>query len=117
MEESLQNQVEFVYDYSNFHRTVNAHGVVGGLTPTGEIAMAFFSERAALPKRSRHNVSDEGILGDLTTVEVDGLFHRDFEVEVFVNILSARHLHEWLGERIAEWERNHGGVREESVQQ
>ena len=112
MEESLSDEVVFVYDYSNFYRSVHIHGAFGGVTPSGDISASFYSERGAMPRRTTHSLLDDGSLGDAIESELDGTIQRDFEVEVFMSIGTARSLYEWLGTKITDWERFYQMQRE-----
>ncbi len=56
-------------------QTLHADGVVGGITPSGSAFLAFFTDRAPMPKRIIHEMSADGTLGKVRSVEgKDGIF-------------------------------------------
>ncbi len=108
------NRVAFDYIKSQHFRVVRADGAIGGLTPTGDLHFALYTERHPIPRRIVHEI-DKGGLGAAVpneTVSRDAIV-REMDVDVFVSIGVARSLHQWLGEKIAEWEAlNEGRSRE-----
>ena len=99
------NRVAFDYIKSQHFRVIRADGAIGGLTPTGGIHFALYTERHPIPRRLVHQV-DEGGLGALLpneTVSRDAIV-REMDADVFLSIDVARNLHNWLGGKIAEWE-------------
>ncbi len=99
------NRVAFDYIKSQHFRVVRADGAIGGLTPTGNIHFALYTERHPIPRRLVHQMEEGGLGAVLPneTVARDAIV-REMDVDVFVTIGVARSLHQWLGEKIAEWE-------------
>ena len=99
------NRVAFDYIKSQHFRVIRADGAIGGLTPTGGIHFALYTERHPIPRRLVHQV-DEGGLGAALpneTVSRDAIV-REMDVDVFLTIDVARSLYQWLGEKMADWE-------------
>ena len=75
-------------------------GAIGGLTPRGSVHMAIYSEKSAIPREQEFHVSDQGQLGKLQeTVSREGII-RELEVDVIMDLESARNLKTWLDENI-----------------
>ena len=101
------NRVAFDYIKSQNFRVVRADGAIGGVTPNGRIHFALYSERPAIPKRRVHELAEDGRIGKMIpeeTVSRDSIV-REMEVDVFLRINVARTLHEWLGDKIQEWDK------------
>ena len=99
------NRVAFDYIKSQHFRVVRADGAIGGLTPTGGVHFALYSERHAIPRRHVHQIdgSRVGAMLPNETVSRDAIV-REMDVDVFLSIDVARSLYQWLGEKIGEWE-------------
>jgi hypothetical protein len=54
------DRVTFHYIKSGFFRVVYATGVQGGISPKGEIQMAFFNERVPFPQQVAHSIEQSG---------------------------------------------------------
>ena len=61
----LQPPEKWAFDFvkSNNFRVVTASGVIGGITPTGQISVSVYNERPPIPKRVVHRVLPDGSLG------------------------------------------------------
>src|SRR5690349_9267361 len=96
-----ENRVAFDYVKGKDFRTVRADGAIGGITPSGYIHFALYSERAAIPRRVVHSI-EGGQLGSPIEAEsvTRGAFVREMDVDVFLNADVARNLHTWLGEQL-----------------
>ena len=107
------NRVAFDYIKSQHFRAIRADGAVGGVTPTGNIHLALYSERHPIPRRVVHQVHDRrlGAVLPNETVSRDAIV-REMDVDVFLSIDVARNLHRWLGEKIKESEQVRGGTSE-----
>lgn len=92
--------VSFDYIKSNQFRVIRVDGVHGGVSPKGNvIQMALFSERAPIPKRETYRI-ENGKLRERTASEQRDAFIREVEVEVLVDLATAKAMHKWLGEKI-----------------
>jgi hypothetical protein len=103
-----KGKLVFHYIKSNYFRVVYATGVHGGVSPKGDIEMAFFNERNPLPDqvafsvtRTSANAEDLKLGSEIPEEKVvkDGIV-REVEVEVVMNRDTARAVYDWLGERI-----------------
>ncbi len=97
---AVQDKISFDYIKSNQFRVIHVDGVHGGATPKGHaIQMAFFSERAPIPKRETYGLVG-GKLGERKEkVERDAIV-REVEVEVIMDLETAKAITKWLGEKI-----------------
>lgn len=84
---------------SSFH----ADGVWGGLTSKGQIVIGFFTEQFAIPDRVVYELPDTipGNLKELSRQGARGVT-REIQTQVFMNVVQARAMHSWLGEKLAQ---------------
>jgi len=95
-------KIKFHYEKSNLFRVIHVDGAVGGLTPTLDVFVSIYSQRAPIPKVMVQKVSPNGQLGDEVVeerVQKEGVF-REVEVGLMMNLNVARALFQWLGEKI-----------------
>jgi hypothetical protein len=90
------SNVKFHYVKSNFFRVIHSEGVIGGLTPSREIFLSFFNQRAALPRMIEFAISPEGKLGNELKREGKEGIVREMEVGVLMNVAAAKDLAEFL---------------------
>jgi len=96
-------RVAFDYIKSQQFRAIRADGAIGGITPSGMIHFALYSERHPIPRRLVHEVGTDGELGpsiDSETIARDAIV-REMEVDIFLTPPVAKSLHKWLGEKIS----------------
>lgn len=92
--------IEFHYEKSGAYKTVHADGVYGGLTPSGNLYIAFFNERSPTSKKE---------IIDFATKEVkeregkQGVF-REIDVGIVMNYGVMIALRDWLNRKIAQYE-------------
>ena len=102
MATSQEDQVAFDYIKGKDFRSIRADGAVGGVTPSGYIHFALYSERGAIPRRVVNKINADGSLGE--EIEEEGITRgsivREMDVDVFLRPTVARNLHRWLGEQI-----------------
>jgi hypothetical protein len=90
------SSIKLYHEKGNFFRVIHADGAIGGLTPTREIFMSLFSQRAAIPKEIEQALTTEGHLGEeVGRVGKSGIF-RELEVGVVMTPATARKIAEWL---------------------
>ena len=90
--------IAFDYIKGNFFRVIHADGVLGGSTPSGNIHMAFFSERQPIPKREVYGLKPDGSLGDLI-IDQKVSRHaivREVDCDVIMSREVAQSLLKWL---------------------
>lgn len=98
------DRVAFDYIKGQLFRVIRADGVIGSVTPNGNIHMAFYSERPAIPRRLIHRLTPGGGLGELLPTETvsRGSIVRELEADLFVTVEVAEILRKWLEQRIKE---------------
>lgn len=92
--------LSFDYIKSNLFRVIHADGAIGSITPTGNLHVAFYSERAAIPKRTVHQHFDDGSISDpladmtesresiVREIDVDVVFSSEV-LDSLINFLQA----------------------------
>lgn len=93
-------EVVFKYLKSNFYRVIHANGAFGGLTARGEIHIGFYSERMEFPDSSKLTISPNG---QVSPEQFEGVGNvvREVEVDVVVDLGTARQLRAWLDDKIS----------------
>jgi len=107
--EKLPSEIKFDYIKSNQFRVIHVDGAHGGVSPKGLIQMAFFSERAPIPKRETYSL-EQGKLGQRKKVEQRDAIVREVEVETLIDLQVAKVIVQWLGEKIKQAENLTTGV-------
>ena len=111
----LPSSVKFHYAKSNYFRVVHAEGAIGGLTPSREIFVSLFNERAALPKVIEFALSPEGKLGrELNREGKDGIV-REMEVGILMTASAAKNLADFLLSQVKLLEESEPEKRENTV--
>jgi hypothetical protein len=95
------SQIKFDFIKSNYFRTIHADGVWGGVNGHLDIAMAFYSERPAIPQQITVPVENGKLGNELEGKRVgrDAVI-RDVEISVTMNVDVARQFLQWLEEKI-----------------
>jgi hypothetical protein len=103
--QNMEAGVDFHFRRSNYYRSIFAEGAIGGITPKGILKMNLYTERYALPTKTRHRVTEDdhgysvGPEDPKFRESLQG-FERELEVEVLMNIDTAAALYEWLGKQL-----------------
>ncbi len=100
-------RVAFDYLKSPQFRAIRADGAIGGVTPSGSIHFALYSERHPIPRRLVFEMGEDGQLGppiEAETITRDAIV-REMEVDIFLALPVAKSIHQWLGDKIADLER------------
>jgi hypothetical protein len=96
----IKQEPQLIIEYSKdpMFRSTHADGIVGGLTPNGQLHIAFFSERAQLPKRHVYTFNADGSIGPQLPEERNPreTIFRDIQVDVLMTIQAAEGLKSWL---------------------
>ena len=98
-----KDSLTFDYMKSNFFRVVRVNGVVGGLTPNGEIHMGVWNQRVPYPRQVVHTIIEGEKLGPeiaRTTRETDVI--REVEAGLVFDANLARAMIAWLEKRLTE---------------
>jgi hypothetical protein len=98
-------QIEFDFIKSNYFRVIKADGAFGGLTPSGSIHMALYSERQAIPTKVIHKL-EGGKLGPEIRERREGRqgIVREVEVDVILDPQQAVLLRDWLTDKINQYQ-------------
>lgn len=103
--QSLPQEITYHYIKSNFFRVIHADGVIGGVTPAGNVHLAFYSERPAIPQMMKAAVTPEGKLGETIGSSGKAGIAREMDVDVQLSRQAVIQLRDWLSERIVEIEK------------
>jgi hypothetical protein len=99
-------KIAFDYIKSNYFRVISVNGVVGGITPSGDIHMGVWSQRQPYPKHVVHDVKETGersiTIGDEVGREQRPAIIREVEAGLVFNATMARALIVWLQNRLKE---------------
>lgn len=93
-------EISFHYIKAPFYRTVHADGVFGGVTPTGLIEAAIYSERFPIPTYVKHELHGIKLGRETQRLSRDGIV-RELECGLVLSLESAELLRAWLDEKIA----------------
>jgi hypothetical protein len=97
--EKQDRRLTFHYIKSSAFRTVYVDGVIGSITPAGNVHCAVYNERPAIPRTTHHILDENGRISDEGSV-VDGRdgFVREMEADLVMSVETARALAAWLNE-------------------
>ncbi len=85
---------------SNYFRVIHVDGAYGGVTPTLDIHMAVYNERAPIPDLIVNKVSSETGLGDEIRREMKKGIVREVEVGLIMSASVAKSVIAWLQEKV-----------------
>jgi hypothetical protein len=91
--------LEAHYEKSNLFRVVHADGIFGGVTPSGTLNVAFFSQRTPLPRKSSLSVATNGLATETITDTKTGVF-REIEVDIVMDLNTSLAFHAWLTQNV-----------------
>lgn len=106
-QEDIPKTIKFHFLKTSNFRNIHMDGVFGGITPRGYIQMSPFTERAPIPQVTVHSLDSSGELADEVRKERqtrDGII-REVDVNLIMDIRTAKLLLGWLNLRIQELER------------
>lgn len=97
-------KIKFGYIKSNLFRVIHADGAIGGLTPSGNVHISFYSERSAIPKTMFHTRNEDGSLGSPIPEEtiVRDEIIREMDIDVVLSPAAVDGLIKWLTDRRAD---------------
>ena len=97
-----ESQVGFDYIKSTQFRVAHVDGGIGGITPSGLLHFAVFSERPAIPKHTVHLIEDGRLGAELPQLKVSrGTVVRELEVDLIMSLQVATGIRDWLDQQIA----------------
>lgn len=101
------NEVAFDYIKGPDFRVVWASGIVGSLTPGGQVHFALYAERPALPRRQVFKVDPSGQIGPEVQEKLisRGSVVREMACDVFMSPVVAEQMAHWLLERVDEYKK------------
>jgi hypothetical protein len=101
-DDELPKSIRLHYIKSVLFRVIHTDGVIGGLTPSLDIHMDCWSQRAAIPRETVHEVQEDGTLGKeirAQRVAREGLI-REVEAGLVFNAEVAKELIKWLQDKV-----------------
>ena len=117
-EDNSQATPRFTFHFikSNHFRVIHGDGAWGGITPGGNLAIVFYSERMPIPQSIEHEITQDGTLGQRTNLESKQGVVREMEVEVVVNLEAAKGILNWLRGQIDSLEQAQSDAEQEASQ-
>ena len=92
-------QLTFDYLKSNYFRVIHADGAVGGVTPSGNIQVNFWSQRNPIPQQVVHAMSESGLGVELSRTQRAAIV-RELEAGVVFDVTTAISIRDWLSRHI-----------------
>jgi hypothetical protein len=84
--------------------THHADGAITRLTPQGYANLSFYVERWAIPQSYDQELTDEGLLGEVSNITGKDGVVREIQTGVMMDEAALRTLHQNLGELLREFE-------------
>lgn len=106
---------QFHYVKSNLFRVIHSEGAIGGLTPSREIFMSLFNERAALPRLIEFEILPEGKLGKEVNREGKDGIVREMEIGVLMDATAAKNLADFLLSQVKLLEESKPETKDDSI--
>ena len=104
MEKPEKGDISFEYRISANYSVYAVSGVVGGLSPGGEIIASFFNERSPIPKKVKHKIDEDGKLGEVIEKEIVDSIIRNVMFGLSMNPRVAKAVGKWLIQKAEEYE-------------
>jgi hypothetical protein len=97
-----QKTVRFHYRKAAFYRVMHIDGVVGGITPHGDLFLSLFNERLPLPDSVEQEIFPDGKLGPVVRSETKshGGIVREMETGIIIDQNTARALVDFLSDQL-----------------
>lgn len=96
-----ESSIGFDFIKSPYFRNIHLDGVYGGITPKGNIHMAVYNERFAIPKKMVYRVASDGSLGDEIIEKREQLdVVRELEANILLDLNTAKYLIGWLQNQV-----------------
>jgi hypothetical protein len=93
-------EVQIVVETPPDYRPAYVTSAWGGPTPAGNLEVAFFFERAALPRSIVHAVTPSGGLGPELRREAAGAFVRHVRCGIVMSLKDAKSFSAWLQQQV-----------------
>src|SRR5260370_19203370 len=96
------HKVKFFHQKGSLFRIVHVDGSIGGLTPSLDLFVSVYNQRAPIPQVTVQEISEEGVLGDeiLADRQTKEGIVREVEVGLIMNLQTAKVFHQWLTDKI-----------------
>ncbi len=97
-------KVKCKYIFNESYNPKYVNGAHGGLTPQGEFVINFYLERSALPNSQTFSLIENRLDNEEINsepIDLNNSFVRVIENGVLMNYQTAKAIHKWLGEHIA----------------
>lgn len=95
MDDPTIRSIDFHFIKSNYFRVVHCDGVWGGATPLGQLVLNVYSERQPIPVKVTTDITRDGTKVKEVREVKDGIV-REVEVELVLNLETAKSLTAWL---------------------
>jgi hypothetical protein len=93
------SNIRFYYEKGNFFRVIHVDGVLGGITPTRNIFVSLYNQRAPLPKVIEQRYLPDGTLGDEVCREGKTGVFREMEIGLVLTPSVAKEIANFLLEQ------------------
>ncbi len=99
------NKITFHYLKSSQFRVVHTDGVIGGITPSGDLHIAFFSQRTAIPQRVVMRTTPDGLGAEIPEEGFSrGGIVRELEVDAVLSLATAKLVRDFMSTHISNLE-------------
>lgn len=95
------SQVRVHFIKSAGFRVVHVDGAMGGITPTGNIHIGFYSERPAFPQSVLQGLNADGSAAVIIAEDGKDGIVRELDFDAILSRDVAKALYDWLGDHIA----------------
>jgi hypothetical protein len=102
--DAVGQRIRFHYIKSPAFRVIHVNGVIGGWNGSGELHIATYSERPAIPQIMEHELLTE-TLGPAVSIEGKTGFVREIDVDLMLNRQRAIELRDWLNAKLEEFDK------------
>src|SRR5262245_46249155 len=97
-QEPDEKSVRFHYVKNPHFTTIHVDGAIGGITPSGDLHVAFYAERLPIPTLTEFEIGPDGKLGEEildARVSREGIL-RELLVDAFMDLRTATQLRDWF---------------------
>ncbi|MBF0510556.1 MAG: hypothetical protein HQK57_16755, partial [Deltaproteobacteria bacterium] len=104
-----EGRIKFDYIKGSYYRVVHVDGVMGGVTPRGDmIHLALWNERWPIPQQMAYRLEQDGQLGpELTDERISrDAIVREVELGMLMSVGTAKLIRDWLDEQIKSTEKS-----------
>lgn len=97
-------KVNVVYQKEPESEPLYINGAYGGFTPQGELLIQFYLEKFSMHEKAELYVSKDGSILEESLDDESSYVIRRVQTSVILNPSFLKVFHEWLGEKIEEYE-------------